>query len=431
MDIRLLLARRYLVSRRRVSLISVIAGLSVAGVAVGVASLIVVLSVMNGFFAFARDLMVSLDPQVRIVAVGGIPEDSARAVRQLAGRLDGVVSVAPYVEGKALLVGAPNMEVNKVVVVRGVEPGAFVGNRSLDTATVQGTFDLGRTDAGGAGIVLGAGMAARLGLVPFTPSVDGMAGYPGSSVALVSAQAVEASIANPFGMPPGQRYELRGTFEMEAAYDQSHAFVALPEAQRLFRMNERVSGLELRLHDLNDAEAVKATLQRQLAAQGLAGRYAVLTWYDLHAALYGVMRLEKWGASIILLLIVVVAAFNIVGSLTMIVIEKRRDVGVLAAMGLSRQKIRQVFLLEGLLVGLVGTGFGLVLGLGLAVLQKATGFVKLSSGDAFLIAAYPVEIRALDVAMIVVAALGLCVLAAVYPARRAARQEPALAVSQP
>lgn len=431
MDIRLLLARRYLVSRRRVSLISIIAGLSVAGVAVGVASLIVVLSVMNGFFAFARDLMVSLDPHVRIVAVGGIPEDSARAVRQLAASLDGVASVAPYVEGKALLVGAPNVEVNKVVVVRGVEPGAFVGSRPLDGATVQGTFDLGRTDAGGAGIVLGGGMASRLGLVPFTPSVDGMAGYPGSPVTLVSAQAVEASIANPFGMPPGQRYELRGTFEMEAAYDQSHAFVALPEAQRLFRMDARVSGLELRLDDLNNAEAVKATLRERLAAQGLAGRYDVLTWYDLHAALYGVMRLEKWGASIILLLIVVVAAFNIVGSLTMIVIEKRRDVGVLAAMGLSRQKIRQVFLLEGLLVGLVGTGLGLALGLGLAVFQKATGFVKLSSGDAFLIAAYPVEIRALDVAMIVLAALGLCVLAAVYPARRAARQEPALAVSQP
>jgi len=430
-DVRLLLARRYLVSRQRVSLISVIAGLSVAGVAVGVAALIVVLSVMNGFFAFARDLMVSLDPHVRIVAVGGIPEDSARAVRHLAVGLDGVANVAPYVEGKALLAGATSAEVNKVVVVRGVEPGAFIGSRRLDRSTVAGTFDLGRTDEGGAGLVLGAGLAARLGLVPFSPPVEGVPGYPGSPVTLVSAQAVEASIANPFGLPPGQRFELRGTFEMEAAYDESHAFVALPEAQRLFRMDGRVSGLELRLDDLDDAEAVKATLQTQLRAQGLGARYEVLTWYDLHAALYGVMRLEKWGASAILLLIVVVAAFNIVGSLTMIVIEKRRDVGVLAAMGLSRQKIRQVFLIEGLLVGIVGTGLGLGIGLGIALVQQATGFVTLSGGDSFLISAYPVEIRPLDVALIAAAALGLCVLAAVYPARRAARQEPALAVSQP
>lgn len=418
-------------SRRRVSLISVIAGLSVAGVAVGVAALIVVLSVMNGFFAFARDMMVSLDPHVRIVAVGGLPEDSARSIRHLAERLDGVARVSAYVEGKALLAGTTGAEVNRVVVVRGIEPGALADAATPERAARSGSFALERTDAGGAGLVLGAGLAGQLGLVPAAPAVADAAPFEGSPVTLVSAQAVEAALTNPFGLPPGQRFELRGTFEMEAAYDQSHAFVALPEAQRLFRMDGRVSGLELRLDDLDAADAVKQRLEADLAASGLGERYDVLTWYDLHAALYGVMRLEKWGASLILLLIVVVAAFNIVGSLTMIVIEKRRDVGVLAAMGLSRRKIRQVFLLEGLLVGLVGTGLGLAVGLGLALLQQATGFVKLSGGDAFLIAAYPVEIRWLDVLLIVAAALGLCVLAAVYPARRAAQQEPALAVSQP
>jgi lipoprotein-releasing system permease protein len=140
------------------------------------------------------------------------------------------------------------------------------------------------------------------------------------------------------------------------------------------------------------------------------------------------MLLEKWAASAILLLIVVVAAFNIVGALTMIVIEKRRDLGALQAMGASRRDVSRIFLLEGLLVGGLGAGLGLGLGLGLALLQKYTGLVKLTEAESFIIAAYPVSIRLSDVALIAAVAVGLCVLAAVYPARRAAAVEPADAV---
>ena len=420
MDVRLLLARRYLVARRRVSLISVIAGLSVLGEAVGVAALVVVLSVMNGFYTFARDLLVSLDPHVRVVAVGGAPDDSLAAVQRVVAGLPHVARVAPYVEGKALVAQEGGPDVNKVVIVRGVEPGAFVGDRNVAGATTAGSFDLARTD-GLPGVALGASLAQRLALVPTMP------GLKGSSVTLLSAQGVERAFSNPFALPQGGRFEVRGVFEMEAAYDQGHAFVALAEAQRLFRMPGRASGLEVRLDDVDRAAGVKAALQARLDP----ARYEVLTWYDLHRSLYGVMRLEKWGASVILFLIVVVAAFNIVGSLTMIVIEKRRDVGVLAAMGLAPRHVRQVFLIEGLLVGLVGTGLGLAVGLGLAFLQARTGFVPLAGGGAFLLDAYPVDVRAGDVVGVAVAALALCVLAAVYPARRAARLDPAAAVSQP
>ncbi len=420
MDLRLLLARRYLFSRRSATLISVITGLSVVGVAVGVAALIVVLSVMNGFYGFARDLLVSLDPHVRVVCAGGCPEPTADSLRRIAVALPQHPRATAFVEGKALIAQAGGgADVNKVVMVRGVERGAFVGAKALGAATTMGSTDLERR-GGQAGLLLGTTLANRLGFVATTDA------YPGSEVTLISAQGYEAALSSPFGLPQFYRFEVRGLFDMEAAYDESHAFVALDEAQRLFASPGRVTGLDLRLPDLDDAGAVKAALQAQLGP-----RFTVETWYDLHRALYGVMALEKWGASAILLLIVVVAAFNIVGALTMIVIEKRRDVGVLAAMGLSRRRIRHVFLLEGLLVGIVGTGAGLALGLGLSFLQARTGFVPLSGGDAFLLDSYPVDVRAFDVAFVAAMALVLCALAAVYPAYRAASQDPAVAVSQP
>jgi len=154
----------------------------------------------------------------------------------------------------------------------------------------------------------------------------------------------------------------------------------------------------------------------------------VETWYDLKKSLYDVMQLEKWGASAILMLIVLVAAFNIVGSLTMVVIQKRRDVGVLQAMGVSRKDIRAIFLVEGLFIGVLGTGVGLALGLGLALLQKYFELVPMAQAESFLIDAYPVSVLWTDVVLVASIALGLCVLASLYPAARAAAIEPAQAI---
>ena len=233
-------------------------------------------------------------------------------------------------------------------------------------------------------------------------------------------------MAYPFGLAAQQGFEVRGIYELEPAYDESHVFVGLEEGQRLFRMEGRVSGIDLRLADLDEAAEVQALLRQRLDAE----RYAVRTWYDLQASLYGVMRLEKWAASAILLLIVVVAAFNIVGALTMTVIEKRRDLGVLQAMGASRADVRRIFLLEGLLVGGIGTGIGLVLGLLICWVQGTFELVPLAEAGSFVIDAYPIAVRPLDVVVVVAVAVGLCALAALYPAARAAQTEPARAVQE-
>lgn len=404
------------------TLVSVISTLSIIGVALGVTALIVVISVMNGFFDVVRNLLVSFDPHIRIESVEGRFIENPAELEALAWQVDGVESVSSYVEGKAMLSYSGNPGATHVVVVRGVDPeslGSESTSRQLSNAIVSGKFILDPPENGSvSGIVVGQTLSSQLGLYP------GQAGGPGSRITLLSAVGLERLLTQPLGFPPQQPFDVRGIYELQPQYDQTHVFIGIEEAQRLFRMPDQFSGIELRLHDLDRAAAVQADLRRHLDPD----IYRVSTWYDLQRALYDVMNLEKWGATFILMLIVVVAAFNIVGSLTMIVIEKRRDLGVLRAMGATRKDIRQIFMLEGLLIGLLGAGFGLALGLGLAVLQQTTGLVPLAEAEAFIISSYPVSIRFVDISVIVLVSILLCVLAAIYPAARAASVEPARAV---
>lgn len=416
MDYRLLIARRYLISRKRATLISIITGVSTLGVTLGVAALIVVLSVMNGFYDFVRDLLVSLDPHVRIVSADERAIDNGDSLRALALEFPEVASAAAYVEGKALLAHRGSGDANKVVIVRGVDPATLEGVSDVIGRTGMGEFDLERRD-GRPGIVIGMRLGRRLALLP------GSGDIPASEIGLLSAQTIERSLTDPFGSLQPSTFAVRGLYELDELYDESHVFIGFQEAQRLFRMGTRSTGVELRLHDIEDAERVKDRLSARLGPS-----YSVLTWYDLQKALYDVMQLEKWGASVILFLIIIVAAFNIVGSLTMVVIEKRRDVGVLRAMGVSRKNIRKIFLAEGALIGTLGAGLGVALGVGLALLQKHFEIVQLRGAESFMIDAYPVAIRLTDVLLIAGVSLGLCLLAAWYPANRASSIEPSRAV---
>ncbi|MGA1495157.1 MAG: FtsX-like permease family protein [Rhodothermales bacterium] len=417
MDYRALIAKRYLTSPRSVSLISRITAISVAGVALGVAALIVVLSVLNGFFEFVRDMLISYDPHVRIVSVeerGFEPDDSLLSAM---AAWPGVQTVSPYVEGKALLLHEGRADVNKVVIVRGVDASSLDTDQGVVPGTTLGRFDVDRVD-GRPGIVLGRRLGERLLLSP------GGGSAPPSRIALLSAPAIERMYTRVLTSSPIRQFEVRGLFQLETVFDESHAFVGLQEAQTLFRMGSTVSGIDVRLSNLQQTDAYKAWLSDRLDQE----RYAVLTWYDLHRGLYDVMQLEKWGASLVLFLIVIVAAFNIIGSLTMIVIEKQGDVGALRAMGVSARNIRRIFLAEGALIGLVGAGTGLALGLAVSWLQLRYGLVSLPGSDSFLIDAYPVSIRLFDLALVTGSALVLCVLAAWYPAYRAASIPPAVAL---
>ncbi|MEM8488271.1 MAG: FtsX-like permease family protein [Bacteroidota bacterium] len=424
MDYRFYIAKRYLASRKQVTLISIITGISIVGVALGVAALIVVLSVMNGFSDVVRGLMVGLDPHIRIVSAEERSFSNADSLMDQVLAHPEIDNIASYVQGKALLLHDGMSDMNRVVIVRGVDEKRIASVSNVVDKTTLGSFSVTRED-GLPGMVIGMSLGQDLDLFPVLDEGDipRGSGQKEGRVQLLSAPGIERMMRNIFATPLSV-YEVRGVFEMEPTYDETHVFVSQAEAQRLFKMPGKVSGVELRLADLEDAARIKAELAGYIDTE----RFEVRTWYDLQKSFYDVMELEKWGASLILALIVVVAAFNIIGSLTMVVIEKRHDIGVLKAMGVSRRDIRRVFLYEGLLIGVIGTGVGLVIGLGLSLAQQHFSLFRLASAESFILDAYPVSIELFDVSLIVFVAMSLCMLAAIYPAMRAASIEPAAAV---
>lgn len=419
MDYRLYIARRYLTSSKRVSLISILTGISVTGIAVGVMLLVTVLSVLNGFYEVVRDLLLTFDPHLRIEAAetrGFTPSDSLeRTIRSQPE----VTGLTPFVEGKALLVLRDGQENNRVVQVRAMDSTRLSQREEETSQVVFGSTDLSVED-GVPGVLVGRSLGTSLSLLPQADTNQG------SRVGLVSAADVDQMMNAPLRGPPITEFEVRGFYELASVYDQQHVFVEIEPAQRLFGMGDRISGIDVQLADPDRARAV----QRRLTGSVDTSRYRVRTWYDLQQSLYSVMRLEKWGASIILSLIVIVAAFNIVGSLTMVVIEKRRDLAVLQAIGVSRKNIRRIFVLEGGLIGAVGSAAGLFLGLALVYVQKYTGLVPLAGAQSFIIDAYPVHVEWLDLVIVVGVALLLSTLAALYPAARAAAVPPAQAVHE-
>ncbi|MFU8811600.1 MAG: FtsX-like permease family protein [Balneolaceae bacterium] len=405
MNITRYIASRYLYSRKHVTLISVLTGISIAGLTVGTALLIIVLSVFNGFYDVIRGFLLSFDPDVRIE----MADRSAMAYHpdfmQRILDLDDVVQVTPYVEGKAM-VSLQNGG-NEVVLVRGVERGAHVRLTELENSVQSGIFDLSVQNAR-PGIVISESLAGRFAL------------RPGSELALLSASGMRRALTQ-FSAPRSSRFQVRGTYNIQQILDGDMVYVDLVAAQRLFNLRNEISGVELKLTDTDRAAAVK----RELTAM-LGEEMQVSTWYDLQKPMYDVMQIEKWASYFILMIIIVVAVMNIVGSITMIVIQKKKDIGILLSMGLKRSHIKKIFRYQGLYIGLIGSGIGGAVGLLLSMAQKEYGMVKLSS--AFIIDAYPVLIQPLDIFLILGGSLFLCIAASLYPAHRASQVEPADAV---
>lgn len=405
MNITRFISRRYLFSRKHLSLISVLTSISIAGITLGTALLIIILSVFNGFFDVIRGFLLSFDPDIRIELneANAMPFDP-----DLINRLQDhseVVQVAPYVEGKAMLISEGNQ--NDVVTVRGIERSSHIRISDLEQSVQNGVFDLS-VQNNRPGLVISNTFSNQYGL------------GSGDEIVLLSAAGMRRAITQ-FSAPRVSRFQVRGSYNIQQIIDDDIAYVNLEASQRLFNMQNEITGLDLQLTDTDRAEQVKEELQQMLGPD-----YRLQTWYDLQKPLYDVMYLEKWGSYLILMIIVLVAALNIVGSLTMIVIQKKKDIGVLISMGMTPKKIKQIFISQGIQIGIIGCGIGGVLGVFTAWLQQEYGLVKLTSS--FIIDAYPVSIQPLDIALVVGGSLILCLAASWYPATRAASVEPADAV---
>jgi lipoprotein-releasing system permease protein len=400
------IARRYLRSKRQLRFINIIMLVSFIGITVGVAALVIVLAVFNGFNSVVTEVLVGFDPHVRIEPARGkglqVPDSLLRAV----AADPRVAAAAPYIASKALLM---TPRVNRVVLVKGVVDSTIDGVSGVKQSTVLGSFRFEDTPESG-GIVLGMALADRLGTMV------------GTAVTVVSPVGVDAMMTQ-FGQPLTRKCTVAGIYDSRNKdYDAHYAFISLESARLLFQYKNAYSGIELRLHALNDAEAVKASLQEQLGPS-----YRISTWYDLHRDLYSVMKIERWTAYIILCLIVGVATFNVLGSLTMGVIEKRRDIGVLKALGATGSSITRIFMFEGLLVGALGTAAGVAIGIIVCELQIHFSLFPLDP-SVYIIPAIPVEMRWIDILAVVAASMTLSTLASLYPARRAARLLPVEAI---
>lgn len=405
MNIIRFISRRYLFSRKHISLISVLTSISIAGITIGTALLIIILSVFNGFFDVIRGFLLSFDPDIRIelAEANTMPFDSA-LIQNLQDHPE-VVQVAPYVEGKAMLISEGNQ--NDVVTVRGIERSSHIRISDLEQSVQNGVFDLSVQD-GKPGLVISSTLSNQYGL------------GTGNEIALLSAAGMRRAITQ-FSAPRVSRFQMRGSYNIQQIIDDDIAYINLTAAQRLFNMRNEITGLDLQLTDTDLAENIREEL-----SEILGPGYRIQTWYDLQKPLYDVMYLEKWGSYFILMIIVLVAALNIVGSLTMIVIQKKKDIGVLISMGMTSKKIRQIFISQGIQIGIIGCGIGGLLGVAVSLLQQEYGLVKLTSS--FIIDAYPVAIQPVDIALVVGGSLLLCLAASWYPAARASKVEPAEAV---
>jgi len=310
------IARRYLFSRKHISLISTLTFISITGITIGTALLIVVLSVLNGFFDVIKGFLLTQDPDVRIEASGAPTFAQNEEMMEQIRSLPEVRIISPYVEGKALM-ALSNTE-NEVVEVKGVNRDVFFQLTDIESSITDGVFDVSvknRTP----GVIVHQDLRNRTRL------------QLQDEVALLSAAGMKNALTQ-ITVPQTYRFELRGTYFLQQIAGTPKVFVDLEAAKRLFRARNKISGIDIKLTNNEDAEEVKQELSAILGSD-----YEISSWYDLQKPLYDVMYLEKWGSFAILILIVIVAVLNIIGSLTMIVIQKQRDIGILISMGYSRR----------------------------------------------------------------------------------------------
>lgn len=408
------IAWRYLRSRRGSRLLSLISVIAIGGVIVGVSALIVIIGVMNGLQNDLREKILIGSPDIRVLTVGAdmVMSSWEKQRDRVAAMRSGVEAVAPFVHGQAIInAGHKYSEGAFYMGIEPDRPGLVPVTRIRSTARA-GDFGFATTDGKHRGIVLGNRLAERLQV---TPGID--------SVTMISAGSGQLDPVTGAPVPHSEKFEVTGIFETGMyEYDNNYVFMSLSSAQALGQLGSGVTGLEVRTRTRDAAPLVARMIEDSLGFP-----YRTEDWQAQNSSLFHALKLEKFGMTFILLLIVLVAAFNIVSTLTMVVTDKTREIGILRAMGMPAHSIRRIFFAQGVVIGLVGTLGGLLLGL---IASVAIDRYKLIALDpsVYFIDHLPVATQALDVALIVLASLVIAALATLYPARQAARLFPVEAI---
>jgi lipoprotein-releasing system permease protein len=415
------LSLRYLKAKRRQLFISLITWISVGGVAVGVMALIVVLAVMSGFEDHLKQKVIGTNAHVVVLQLGSHRLEQYEQILDRVRQTPHVVAVTPFVYSQVMLSSRANVT---GVVIRGIDPAREQsvtdlakniregGLARLNEEVAQAANAEEEVPSRPPGIVIGRELAKNLNT------------FLGDEIMVISP----VGTITPAGMiPKYRRFEVVAIFDSGMfEYDTSLAFISLPTAQRFFNLNDAVTGLQVKTDDVDRASEVAQTLRREL---GLP--YWTRDWTEMNRSLFAALRVEKVTMFVILVLIVLVAAFNIVSTLIMLVMEKRRDIAILKSMGATRQAIMKIFMLQGLMIGTAGTVAGALGGIMLASsLERIRGFlervlqISVFPKDVYYFDQLPVKLQALDFTMITLAAIVLSFLATLYPAWNAARLDP-------
>ncbi len=407
------IAWRYLRSRRGSRLLSFITVIAMGGVIVGVSALVVIMGVMNGLQTDLREKILVASPDVRILNLGDeLRIVGWRPLLERVRRMPGVTAAAPVVLTEGLA-SVPGGTYSGGVSVVGIEPAGTPGPEvtSIRSKATLGDFRFASSDGGRMGVVVGKLLADRF------------AAYPGSRLSIITPSSVSMDPVTGMVIPHPIEFEVTGVFETGMyEYDNQYVFVDLAAGQRAAGLGDDVTGIEVRTTDRWVAPAMAEAI-----TDSLGFPYRTIDWQQQNSALFRALKLEKLGMAVILGLITLVAAFNIVGTLTMVVRDKQREIGILKAMGFKSDSVRRVFMLQGAVIGGVGTGIGLVLGLAAGVALGRFGLIPLDPAIYF-IDHLPVRMEALDISAIAVASVAIAVLATVYPARQAARLYPVEAI---
>ena len=399
---------RYLKAKRKQGFISLITFISVAGVAVGVMALIVVLAVMAGFTSELRNKILGVNSHIVVQKLGGII-DNYPALVDAIQHTEGVKSVTPYIYSQTMITTGNN---GTGIVLRGIDPASASSVLSLSSQLIQGNIaGLSRSEkepGSPPGIIIGKHLARELRV--------GM----GDRVRLLSPSGP----LTPMGVIPKiKTCEVTGIFDTGMyEYDSSLAYISLKTAQQFLGMGEAVHGIEVNVNDIYQAQDIAAKIEEMLGPG-----FVAKDWMRMNQNLFSALKLEKTAMFIILTLIVLVAAFNIISTLTMVVMEKTKDIAVLKSMGAKSGSILRIFVYEGLIIGCTGTAIGVAGGLGLCKILSRYQFIKLPS-DVYPMSTLPVKVLPFDVTAVALAAVLITFLATIYPSWQASRIEPAEAL---
>ncbi len=408
------IAWRYLRSRSESRLLSFISVIAIGGVLVGVSALIVTIGVMDGMQTDLRDKILVGSPALRVLRFGDdLTLPDWQMVLQRVRKTPGIVAAAPFVTTKGLVSGGHDFVDGAVVV--GIEPESPTVPRvtAIRQYATQGDFRFVTASGERTGAVVGAALAERLNV------------HVGDTLRLGGLASGGARIDPVTGQPAYRvrSHEVTGIFQTGMyEYDNSYIYMSVSSARDFAGIGDAVTGIEARTADLWNAPVVRVRLQGVLQLP-----YRVEDWQQTNASLFHALKLEKFGMGLILLLIVLVAAFNIVSTLTMVVKDKTREIGILKAMGLPARSVQNVFILQGLVIGLVGTTIGVALGLLTAIALDRWHLVRLDP-TVYFIDHLPVSLNPLDLAWIILASIAIAAVATLYPARQAARLYPVEAI---